>query len=148
MITGNAVLRSAALSAVLLLSACYDDVPNPALARPPDYSPDYAYIKVVSNDGRERRVLVPEACLAPAAPSVTDDGPPRLPPGCANNFNLQRMVARKHDLTHARPISPAPAAPAARAAQSYIEGDKQALGGGVREPAVFSGEKTTVEPTQ
>ncbi|MGB0087583.1 MAG: hypothetical protein WBP94_19675 [Rhodomicrobiaceae bacterium] len=149
MITRKIIFRWAALSSVLMLPACYDSPPDPTLAAAPDYSPEYAYVNIVSDTGRQKRVLVPEACLAPATPSAADGGPPHLPPGCANNYNLERMVERKKDLTRGRKLGPAAAAPAARAAQTYIDGAKPpALGGGIREPAGSNSEKTSVEPPQ
>jgi hypothetical protein len=129
-----AVLRYTALAAVVLtFGACRDEVPEASLV-PPDYSPNYTHVHVVSEDGRQKRILVPEACLTPDEQSPADTGPERVPPGCANNYNLQRMAERKRDVIHGRRPDPAPAAPAARAAQRYIDGrDKPVLGGGVRE---------------
>jgi hypothetical protein len=48
----------------------------------------------------------------------------KIPPGCANNFNLQRMVERKGDLFQGRNLSPAPAAPSVKAAQKYLNGER------------------------
>lgn len=141
------MLRSAAVLATLALAACYDNGPETSLT-PPDYSPDYVRMSVVSEDGKQKRVLVPEACLTPDEPSPADSGPARLPPGCANNYNLQRMADRERDLTRGRTLGPAPAGPAARAAKGYIEGEKKepVLGGGVRDSLVTSGAETTIEP--
>ena len=128
------ILCSAALSTALLLAGCYEKDQDAYLAPPPDYSPDYSYVNLVSDDGRTKRVLVPEACLRAEEPSPADTGPPRIPPGCANNYNLQRMVEQKRDLTKGRPLAPAAGAPAARAAQNYIDGvGQRPLGGGVRD---------------
>lgn len=44
-----------------------------------------------------------------------------LPLGCANDLNLQSMVARPEDLLRGQPMGPARAAPIARAAQAEIE---------------------------
>jgi hypothetical protein len=128
-------LRFAALAAVALtFGACRDEVPEASLVPPPDYSPNYTRVSVVSEDGHTKRALVPEACITPDDQSPADTGPERLPPGCANNYNLQQMAARKRDLTKGRALGPAPAAPTARAAQRYIDGREQpVLGGGVRE---------------
>jgi hypothetical protein len=126
-------IRSAILfAAVLSVAACRKDYEPEASIVPPDYSPHYTKVGVLKPDGREKKVLVPEACMTPDDQSVADLGPERLPPGCANAYNLQRMAARKRDLTQGRPIGAAPAAPAARAAQRYIDGREQpVLGGGV-----------------
>jgi len=91
-------------------------------AQPPDYSPDYVYVPAYG--------LVPRACEAPDPTMVPHLGP-RLPPGCANAYNLLRMAERKSDLVHGRPLGAAPAAPTARAAQEYIYGAKGTLGGGL-----------------
>ncbi|NJM35453.1 MAG: hypothetical protein HC850_12920 [Rhodomicrobium sp.] len=144
----NTLIRSAALTAVVALTACYDSVPSASISDPPDYSPNHVPIKLVSDSGREKTKLVPEACLMPDDQSAADYGPARLPPGCANNYNLQRIVERKRDLTNGRPLGPAPAAPASRAAQRYIDGEPiPSLAGGVRSgDGPDGGGQTTVEP--
>jgi hypothetical protein len=118
----------ACLTAILLgCSACAQ--------LPPDYSPNYHYIPVVADgSGRVRYVLAPDACLTPD-PTDNRLGAPRLPPGCANAYNLQRMADRQGDLVRGRPLGPAPASPAARAAQKYIYGTDGALGAGFGRPA-------------
>jgi hypothetical protein len=102
--------------------------------QPPDYSPDYASVPVVTRNGRTRYVLVPKACLVPDPTEPPFLGP-HLPPGCANAYNLQRMAERQSDLVRGRPLGAAPAAPTARAAQEYIYGAKSTqpgtLGGGL-----------------
>jgi len=110
--------------ALLGLAACAD--------LPPDYSPHFAQVPVVSPNGVVRRGLVPEACLV-RDPTDTQLGP-RLPPGCANNANLLAMVERKRDLVHGRKLGAAPAAPSARAAQRYIYGTRGQLGASVGTP--------------
>lgn len=108
--------------AALAVSAC---------AMPPDYSPHYVQVPVVSSD-RHRAVryeLVPEACLTPD-PTDTQLGA-RLPPGCANNANLLAMVEKKRDVVKGRKLGAAPASPSARAAQKYIYGSPGTLGAGV-----------------
>jgi hypothetical protein len=132
------ILRPAVLAAVACLaSACNDYGAERSLVEPLDYSPRYTHVTVLREDGRAKRVLVPEACLAAAEQPENVDAVP--PPGCANAYNLQRMAERKRDLTRGRPLGRAPAAPAARAAQQYIDGDGDgrregpALGGAFRE---------------
>jgi hypothetical protein len=88
---------------------------------PPDYSPEYSYVAVESPYGRVRQVLAPDACLTPDPAAAAPNGP-LLPPGCANAYNLQRMVERERDLVKGRKLGPAPAAPAARAAEKYLTG--------------------------
>jgi hypothetical protein len=113
--------------ALLVLAGCAD--------LPPDYSPHFAQVPVVSPAQPDRVVryeFVPEACLV-ADPTDTQLGP-RLPPGCANNANLLAMVERKRDVVHGRKLGAAPAAPSARAAQRYIYGTRGQLGAGVGQP--------------
>jgi hypothetical protein len=110
----------------------------PACAMPPDYSPHYVQVPVVTTDKHHNKVVryepVPEACLTP---DPTDDQlGPRLPPGCANNANLQMMVERKEDVIHGRKLGAAPASPSARAAAKYIYGTPSTLGGGVGGPSL------------
>jgi hypothetical protein len=107
--------------ALLALAACAD--------LPPDYSPNFAQVPVVSPDRVVRYQLVPEACLVPD-PTDTQLAP-RLPPGCANNANLLAMVEQKRDVVHGRKLGAAPAAPSARAAQRYIYGTRGQLGAAV-----------------
>lgn len=146
----NTIFRWTGLSACLLLTACYEHSPHSGLAPSSDYSPNYTYINVVSEDGRSKRILVPEACLAAGAHSPAD-GSLRPPPGCANNYNLQRMVERKNDVIRGRPLGHAAAAPAARAAQDYIDGKQEpALGGGIRSDSPGGGGQPSVteEPAE
>lgn len=44
-----------------------------------------------------------------------------LPPGCANDLNLARMVAHPNDLLRGRVMGPPRAAPVARAAEAAID---------------------------
>ena len=117
----------AMLPALLTLAACAE--------LPPDYSPHFVQVPVVSParpDRVARYELVPEACLVPD-PTDTVMGP-RLPPGCANNANLLAAVERKGDVVHGRKLGSAPAAPSARAAQKYIYGTRGQLGAGASPP--------------
>jgi hypothetical protein len=124
--------------ALVALAACAD--------LPPDYSPHFAQVPVVSPDGVVRSRLVPEACLA-RDPTDTQLGP-RLPPGCANNANLLTMVEQKRDVVHGRKLGAAPAAPSARAAQKYIYGTRGHLGAsvGTSPPAAVTPAAVTTEP--
>lgn len=79
----------------------------------------YAPTRVVRHD---KTVIVPDACLTPDV----NEQPLYLPPGCANNLNLQMMVERPRDLEHGRRPGPAAAAPAAHAAQRYLYGATEA----------------------
>ncbi|MCO4318283.1 hypothetical protein M8997_013895 [Phyllobacterium sp. 21LDTY02-6] len=123
----NPLLATAARLALIMgvavsISGCMGSKTQP-------YSPNYSYVKMggakdnVVRKGYEKEagaqgVLVPDACITPD----TAEYPLYLPSGCSNNLNLQHMVARKQDLMHGREMGPAMAAPAARAAQKYIDG--------------------------
>jgi len=116
--------------------------------QPPDYSPDYTHVPVVAPNGKTRWVMVPKACLVPDPTEPPLLGP-HLPPGCANAYDLQRMAERKSDLFHGRPLGAAPAAPTARAAQEYIYGAKDTLGGGLaRVPGTAPQGPGTDSPTE
>lgn len=125
------IFRSAVLATALLtIGACRNYTDEADL--PPDYSADYTAIAVLDENGRTRRVLVPEACLRSDRQSPADVGPERLPPGCANNANLQMMVEQQRDLKRGRKLSPALAGPVAAASQRYTEKQDPTLGGGVK----------------
>ena len=130
--TSEAIARSVVLAGSLLatlgLAGC--------MQTPADYSPNYNYMPVVSEKtGRVKQVLVPEACLAPSEEEDVDrDGKPRLAPGCANAYNLQRMAERKRDLVKGRPLGKAPGEVTANAVQRYMaKGASQPAQGGARE---------------
>jgi hypothetical protein len=118
---------------------------------PPDYSPHYGYVPVVSpqRPDRIRYVLVPDACRV-ADPTDPGYFGPLLPPGCANAYNLQRMAERERDLVRGRPLGAAPAAPSVRAAQKYLYGAEGPLGGATGRPGLGGGTapSTSVEPQQ
>ncbi|WP_197731722.1 MULTISPECIES: hypothetical protein [Rhizobium] len=106
--------------AKLLLAGCQ----NSALHGPLPYSPDYHVAGDPHLAARNRFAkgtdnrLVPDACVTP---DVAED-PLYLPPGCANNMNLQLMVRRESDLVQGRETGPAMAAPVVRAARRSIDG--------------------------
>ncbi|MFE0014570.1 hypothetical protein ACFWXH_06985 [Mesorhizobium sp. NPDC059054] len=104
-----------------------------------DYSPGYSYVATGSGGSDKSAsgsVLAPNACLNDP---VDDDNPPsassasltqisgvgsHLPPGCANAYNLQRMVESQRDLVEGRRMGPAAAGPTARAARRYLDGEQ------------------------
>lgn len=106
-----------------------------------DYSPGYSYVATGiggSDKNVSGSVLAPNACLNDP---VDDDNPPaassasltrisgvgaHLPPGCANSYNLQRMVESQRDLVEGRRMGPAAAGPTARAARRYLDGEQPA----------------------
>jgi hypothetical protein len=111
--------------------------------QPEDYSPGYSYVATNASGGSEKAVggsaLAPNACLAepvdddlsPAATDLTivSGVGTHLSPGCANAYNLQRIVESDRDLIEGRRMGPAAAAPTARAARRYLYGDESPVGG-------------------
>lgn len=136
-------VKSSASVAMILastgLSGCLPHEPLP-------YSPNYSRIALVDESnvpvktvrkGQARTarqaptVGVPDACITP---DVAEQ-PLYLPPGCANNLNLQMMVERPRDLVQGRQPGSAEAAPAVRAAQRYLyEGTEAEQRAGRLEP--------------
>jgi hypothetical protein len=122
---------------ILLLAGCANNPQQRA-----DYSPGYSYVST-DTGGSEKSVggsvLAPNACLAepidedkPAAATdltVVSGVGAHLPPGCANAYNLQRMAESQRDLVEGRRMGPAPAAPTARAARRYLDGEEEPMGG-------------------
>ncbi|KUM28961.1 hypothetical protein AU467_01565 [Mesorhizobium loti] len=122
---------------VLLLSGCMNSPREPQ-----DYSPGYSYVSTDtggSEKGVGGSVLAPNACLAEPA---DDDNTPaatkltivsgvgsHLPAGCANAYNLQRMAESQRDLVEGRQMGRAAAAPSARAARRYLDGEEAPVGG-------------------
>lgn len=120
--------KSSAFGAVivvsLVVSGCLPHEPLP-------YSPNFSRVTLVDDESKApvkvrkgkahgapqaQTVGVPDACITP---DVTEQ-PLYLPPGCANNLNLQMMVERPRDLVQGRQPGPAAAAPTVRAAQRYL----------------------------
>ncbi len=108
----------------------------------PDYSPGYSYVSTGAGSakGPGGSVLAPDACLgepadtdpslASTSQTITPQLGPHLPPGCANAYNLQRMVESQRDLVEGRSMGPARAAPGVRAAKRYFYGEEDdPLGG-------------------
>jgi hypothetical protein len=111
-----------------MLAGCVHDYPDYS-ELPPDYSPRYTTISVLTPSGREKKVIVPEACLTPDTESEAEMGPPRIAPGCANNWNTLQMAERKKDVLHGRRMDKAPAVTVARPAQRYLDSRGGPLGG-------------------
>ncbi|MER9967717.1 hypothetical protein [Mesorhizobium sp. M0060] len=113
-----------------------------------DYSPGYSYVSTDaggSEKGVGGSVLAPDACLAEPADddnsaaktnlTIVSGVGSHLPPGCANAFNLQRMSESQRDLVEGRRIGPAAAAPTARAARRYLDGEEAPIGGANSAPS-------------
>lgn len=131
------VFRAALVFPVVALAGCTHDKPQQQ-----DYSPGYSYVATApggSEKGVGGSVLAPDACLAEPAdddlsPAATDltivsGVGTHLPPGCANAYNLQRMVESERDLIEGRRMGPAAGAPTARAARRYLYGEESPVGG-------------------
>ena len=148
-------VSAAALLLSLVLSGCLPHEPLP-------YSPNYSRVTMVDEPNasadpsavrkaKARRsaeattVGVPDACITP---DVTEQ-PLYLPPGCANNLNLQMMVERPKDLVQGRQPGPAAAAPTVRAAQRYLyEGTEAERRTGGKTDQQKRERPTTPPPTQ
>ncbi|MHC6226899.1 hypothetical protein ACYU03_19360 [Pseudomonas sp. X10] len=109
------------LLSLALLSGCKTHLD------PASYSPDYQ--RQAGADGKVQ--MLPVECLKPAAIDAFDLDEayvPLLPPGCANNLTLMRMVEQPADLFQGRTSGPTMAAPVGRAAQVYLDGyDREEL---------------------
>ncbi|GGE36015.1 hypothetical protein GCM10007276_11860 [Agaricicola taiwanensis] len=110
----NRVLRSPAVLAAIGLALAGCVSPDEF----PPYSPRYSYAEVPGPDGRPVTTLMPDSC----AWSAEAEAFGVLPPGCANAYNLQRMVESERDLVYGRRMGPAPAQSATRAQREYLEG--------------------------
>ncbi|CAN7375881.1 hypothetical protein [Mesorhizobium sp. LjNodule214] len=113
-----------------------------------DFSPGYSYVSTDtggSEKGGSGSVLAPNACLA--EPADDDNSAARtdltivsgvgshLPPGCANAYNLQRMAESQRDLVEGQRMGSAAAAPTARAARRYLDGEEAPIGGANSAPS-------------
>lgn len=115
-------MTTASRLAIGLVALALAGCQNSAERDPLPYSPNYHMTKAAGpvRKGYEpqNRRLVADACVTP---DVVED-PLYLPPGCANNTNLQLMVERESDLVRGRRTGPAMAAPVVRAARRVIDG--------------------------
>ncbi|WP_198539734.1 hypothetical protein [Rhizobium sp. LCM 4573] len=114
--------RAVAIIAIALTPLALAGCQNSVQRDPLPYSPNYHMTAAAGpvSKGYEKQAgrLVPDACVTP---DVTED-PLYLPPGCANNMNLQLMAERQSDLVRGRRTGPAMAAPVVRAARHSIDG--------------------------
>lgn len=141
--TASIGFRAAFTLPLVALAGCLNNA-----TPPPDYSPGYSYVSTDTSGSSAKgvggAVLAPNACLAEPAdtvpsPAATDltivpELGPHLPPGCANAYNLQRMVESQRDLVEGRRMGPAAAAPTVRAARRYLYGEDTPIGGAGPEP--------------
>ena len=99
-----------------LLSGCVSSL------GPISWETGYRQVAPDPADGEDaqRLSIVPNTCRAEPG----EAGIVTLPPGCANDLNLQQMVERPSDLLHGREMGPARAAPVAAAARERL-GDRE-----------------------
>ncbi len=122
------------------LAACN----NPEM--PPDYSPHYTRVPVVTPDNpyRVKRAVAPEACLKRDSTRSNELGE-KLPLGCANAYNLQNQVENKRDLFQGRDPGNGLAEPSVRARERYVSGTKD--GTKPPGPVVPGGSPSVPSPT-
>ncbi|MFQ3786220.1 hypothetical protein [Halomonas sp. A29] len=106
------------LPLALLLSGCVSSM-GPI-------SWDTGYRQVSEPEGSDteslRRAIAPNTCrVSPGQAGIVP-----LPPGCANDLNLQAMVERPGDLLHGREMGPARGGPVAAAARERLEDRERA----------------------
>jgi hypothetical protein len=95
---------------------------TPAVESPVGKARNKQHARSRKSPQSNRTVLVPDACITPDRTEQSV----YLPPGCANNLNLQLMVERPRDLVQGRRPGPAAAAPTVRAAEQYLYGGTEA----------------------
>jgi hypothetical protein len=115
-ITRRIISSMALASTALLVAGCVTG------EQPAPYSPRYSYAELPSDNGRPVTALMPDSCAWTAEAQAAGV----LPAGCANAYNLQRMVESERDLVEGRQMGPAPAQPAAIAANWYLQGKVRA----------------------
>lgn len=96
---------------LLMLGGCATELDTP------DDSLDYLMLREDPSTGAAR--TLPMACTGGDNPA----GHARLPVGCANALNLQRMVQNPNDVHQGQTMGPTLAAPVGRAAQYYLLGE-------------------------
>lgn len=86
---------------------------------PISWETGYRQIEEVSPDDPDalRWAILPNTCRA----GFDERGVIPLPPGCANDLNLQWMVERPEDLLRGREMGPARAGPVGAAARELLE---------------------------
>lgn len=109
----GAAVTVACLGLATILVGCTTEL------RSPDYSASF------STDLPSINRPFPDACLAIDNRDGVTQPSRRLPAGCANAINLQRMVERPDDLRRGRDTGSAFAGPVAQAAERYLRGDQE-----------------------
>lgn len=102
---------------VLLLAGCQSSM------GPMDWATGYHQVTTVASARAPyETTIVPNLCQ----PQSGETGRTTLPPGCANDLNLQLMVVEPQDLVRGRAMGPAMAAPVADAANEHLNGRERA----------------------
>ncbi|OLO05854.1 MULTISPECIES: hypothetical protein [Salinicola] len=107
--------RLAPLLVLTLLAGCQSSM------GPMSWTSGYRQVAVANPQSADVTVgqmaTLPNLCQS----QPEDEGLITLPPGCANDLNLQLMVADPRDLTHGRDMGPAMAGPVAKAASERLD---------------------------
>lgn len=111
-----AIWRLAPLVMLALLTGCQSSM------GPMNWTSGYRQVTVAdpqasSTTAGNRSATLPNLCQS----QPDDEGLITLPPGCANDLNLQLMVANPQDLTRGQEMGPARAAPVANAARERLD---------------------------
>lgn len=102
---------------VVLLAGCQSSM------GPMNWATGYRQVTTDSATGAPHETtIMPNLCQAESG----ETGRAALPPGCANDLNLQLMVVEPQDLVRGREMGPAMAAPVADAASEYLNGRERA----------------------
>lgn len=101
---------------VLLLAGCQSSM------GPMSWDTGYRQVTTAATSAPHESTIMPNLCQ----PKPDDAGRAGLPPGCANDFNLQQMVVEPQDLVRGREMGPAMGAPVADAANEYLNGRERA----------------------
>lgn len=101
---------------VMLLSGCVSSM------GPATWESGYRQVSVVTTEEGDalRQAILPNTCWV----SPGEKGVVPLPPGCANDLNLQWMVERPRDLLRGREMGPARAGPVGAAANEYLDSQR------------------------
>lgn len=111
------VTRLGPCLALLLLTGCQSSM------GPMSWTTGYRQVMPTSGASAPRAAtIVPNLCQT----QPDETGLVTLPPGCANDLNLQLMVVEPQDLIRGREMGPALAAPVADAANEHVHGRERA----------------------
>ncbi|KAA0018269.1 hypothetical protein F0A16_11165 [Salinicola corii] len=111
-----AIRHVAPLLIATLLAGCQSSM------GPMSWTSGYRQVAMAAPEGDQaatdgRMATLPNLCQS----SPDDEGMVTLPPGCANDLNLQLMVANPQDLVRGREMGPPMAGPVADAARERLD---------------------------